>query len=554
MLFGQTIQPSKAPQAIWLDSLQLELNGMPKLTPFNSLDKLQPRYEYLWIFNDGQFIVGTPDSSVRHRFALPNPVTQKANGTSYPTGLYSDTGDRPPKIVVSNDIPIPTVTNGDPLQAQQTIEDPSSFLRLEKNHTNLVPDDTTVWILSFRNIFKAGTLNGNLFLFHDSPIEQIYTNPETKEEIRSISMDKDGKTQFGEFDFERMLLYFDNIENNTYSIDSLLSSGVNSKYKRALIWNFEELAPGAEKRLFLQFHNDTALLDKFPAELEGATHFLAMFVALETGNNPVGLSDEDRQLVDELGLQGFLDSIEIHQNQVPPSTDDLIVTTPYAFMERPTGNIIVDLMEVETRLSKAHDPNHMRIDACGCPEEGAGAQMLVATVDFVNDGNARTENIFVTIAIPEEVNFNSISGTPVSFFPPLNPLALNADVVLTMDEASREITWEFRSFSLNTTQVKGVGHPDTKGQIVFTMLTNEGVDIKDVPAMQACINFYDNAEDEVCTVPATPNIVTESDGNSILECSACRLPPAPVTGIPWWIWLIILLALGIVAWAVWENQ
>ena len=36
-----------------------------------------------------------------------------------------------------------------PVRAMDIEGEESSYIRLEKNHLNLVPDDTTVWILSF---------------------------------------------------------------------------------------------------------------------------------------------------------------------------------------------------------------------------------------------------------------------------------------------------------------------------------------------------------------------------------------------------------------------
>jgi hypothetical protein len=554
-LFAQEIVIVKTDDVNLKDTMTWRLQNMPALTPLNSNDKLQPRYDYLWIFNDGDYIVGTPDATVKDRSGLSSPATAK--GTSYPTGLYSDKNDRPPKIVVSPDFNIPSTTNSDPYTPVRALDDEeynTSFLRLERNHVNLVPDDTTIWILSFRNILEFTPLSGEVYLFYDSPIDKIYTNPRTKEEVRTRSKDAGGDTQFGEFEYQDKLIYFDGIDNTTYFIQEVITTPLNANYKKAVVWRFDTLQPGVEKRLFIQFRNDENLLNKFPADEEGATRFLAMLVASTTGNEtPPNVSNEDAKLITGLGLDRFIEGIPAQQ-EAPLISDDIFeFGEPYQTMEGP-GELLIDVEEVETRLSKAHDPNHMRIDACGCPPQGDGEQLLLATVDFVNDGNARTENIYVQIEIPEEINFNSIADDPISFFPPLDPAATFASVTLERDEAARTITWVFTSFSLNTTKMMGVGHPDTEGQIVFTMLTNTGVDIKDVPEMWACINFSTDPNDEVCTIPVVPNIVEEGDDNSILQCSECKLPPPPSPTLPWWIWLIILLALGIVAWAVWENS
>ncbi|MEN0004678.1 MAG: hypothetical protein AAF798_11055 [Bacteroidota bacterium] len=564
-LFGQTLEPSKTVSAD-PGKIAWELSGMPELVPFNSNDKLQPRYSHLWFFNDGNFIVGTEDTLVIHQSGATQQAEKKKGHTSS-TGLYTDTNDRPPKIVISPDIDQATTTSQG-YTPTEAITDSTAFIKLEKEHVNLVPNDTTIWILSFRNLLPNTPLVGQLYLFYDAPIEQIYIDPKGKKESRELAKNASNEVNYGSFEYERKWLFFDGVDPITYTIDTFNFPSLASDYRKALVWSFSKLTNDAEKRLFLQFKNDENLLKKFPANKMGATKFMAVFVAdttvLDAAALEPALTAEEGERIENLGLSTFIRNVPEYLTYNFEDEPEIIDTTVETTTPLNTsnllgnlGNLIVDIQEVETRLSKAHDPNYMRMDACACPPEGEGEQLLVTTVNFVNDGNARTEDIFVKISIPEEIDFNSIDPTPVSFFPPLDPAAINSSVTLSKNEATREITWTFEAFSLNTTKAMGVGHPDTEGRIVFTMLTNKGVDIKDVPSMWACINFSDDPQDEVCTPEVAPSLV-EDDVDGILQCGECVLPPAPIIPegetMPWWIWLIILLAFGVAAWAIYETR
>ena len=96
-LFTQTITPQDSP-----DSTELSLVDMPPLKSFTAFKAPIPYYQFLWIFNDGQFINGTRDSVVHHIYDIGAEASDDVEARVYSTGTYSDNGnDPPPKLVVN---------------------------------------------------------------------------------------------------------------------------------------------------------------------------------------------------------------------------------------------------------------------------------------------------------------------------------------------------------------------------------------------------------------------------------------------------------------------
>lgn len=560
--FAQTLEPVKiidpTASAALEDSLLLELSDMPELTKLNGVNAEAPRYSYLWIFGDGNFLNGSPDSILSHRYEVPAvPSPQDVfEAKVYATGLYGDDGNPPPKIINSNDIKpaFDPAFQGKPHEKTQAVQ--QGYLRLQKNHVNLIPGDTTAWILSIKNNLDDDfSLNGQIYLFYDGLIEKLFVNPKSGDSTYVNSV-IGGTTQYGEFRHDTTLFYFDGIPNFTFYQNNIPDAQLSQNYKKAVFWNYTDLQPGEERHLFIQFRDDPNLLDKFSSKEEGTTRFLAMMTAqtiFDTQGPNFDLTTDDVERVSKLGLNGFLDNAQewIFDTISFPGTPSNFIF----------GDQIADLYEVNSSLKRSHDPNHLKIKGCACPPGSDGAQKLLTSIDFSNDGKASTKNVYVSMEIPAEIQFNSMLDTLLSLHPPLDPTSSGSVVIeRSSDNATRTVTWKLLNFQIDPVVEYGVGHPATYGQIVFTMLTQPGVNLDDIPEMQACIRFDEIDGEAVCTVPVKPVALTAAsegapDLQEILECEECTSPnPGFHLPIPLWLCILLLIILVLIIWIMLSKK
>lgn len=543
-LLAQQVVPFKPDDATQLalkDSLLLRTTSLPLLSPLNAHVLATPRYDYFWLYGDGNFTLGGADSTISHRYKIQ---ASKYDIKTYPTGLYGGGGKPPPKIV-SGDVTVTSAANPNPAGHQVTpAVKENRFIRLQKNHLNIVPNDTTMWVLSYKNGYKQGvTMQGELYLFFNSPIERVLLsrNGDTTILVSNIG----GNDQYGSFKNDTTFFFFPKTLQKTIQLNTASIPGSNqlkNSFKNALLWRFDTLAFGEERHLFIQFKNDENLLSKFP-DLEQAR---VKFLAIMTGDQASALSQEQSAQLNELGITELFTDNGMEYlfgqifTQLNPTGQS---NNPQSF--QPSGNII-DMQMLTPGLSKAHDPNQMRVDVCACPPETDGAQKLFCTVDFVNDGYKATENIYVTVHFPEGVDINSISQIPIKIHPTLQAAAINSRVELERNVADNTITWKFINFAIHSVWEYGEGHPMTYGQIMFTALTKVGTNLADIGDIVACIRFDDPNGNPVCTTPVKPTPMM-ADGSAqsamaqdALQCDACK---SPAGGIPLWLALLIALVI-----------
>lgn len=549
---AQELAPAKVTDPTVLsaleDSVLIELSGMPTLKKLNGVNAEAPRYSYLWVFGDGNFLNGSPDSVEAHRYEVPSSPSPADTFVAkvYATGLYGDDGNPPPKIINSGGIkPTYDATySGKPHQKTKAVQ--QGYLRLQKNHLNLIPNDTTAWILSIKNDSTVSTpISGQVYLFYDGLIEKLYVNPKSGDSTYVNSV-IGGVTQFGEFRHDTTLFYFDGITQRTFRRNNITDGQLSQSYKKALFWNYTNLLPGEERHLFIQFRDDPNLLDKFSSKEEGTIRFLALMTAgstFDTQGPNFNLNDEEVERINKLGLLGFLDNTQ-------EWIYDTVGTQDFTY-----GTQIADLYEVSSSLRSSHDPNHLKIQGCACPPGSDGAQKLLASIDFSNDGKASTKNVFVEMEIPAEIQFNSMLDTLLSLHPPLDPSTAGSVIIERNSDAStRTVTWKLLNFQIDPVVEYGVGHPATYGQIVFTMLTRPGVNLEDIPEMQACIRFDEVDNEAVCTVPVKPVAQVAAtaeapDLQKILECEECTSPnPGFNLPLPLWMCILLLLILIFILW------
>ena len=561
--FTQNIIPTKpddlGPE--FEDSTQLNVINLPMpLLPLNGIKAETPYYRFLWIFGDGNFQYVRDSTAVNHRYAVPASESPKSHDVIlYKNALYG--GGKPPPKRTSTQISSVHQAEFDSIPVENSIAvQPNALLHLQKHMEPLLPSDTSLWILSIKNPDSVGrrSLSGQVYLFFDgvitqSQLYQVEGKNGGKVQVPAKSL---GQTNpnYAEFQLDTTLIYNDEILGTTFQAANIPVSTLQAEYKRNLFWNFSNLAPGEERHIFVQFTVDSLLLDKFSPKRLGGTKLLAMMTVYneDTGQGPgfdFGLTDEDAKRRSELGL----DSVLLTANQGEQNEGWFGNALLEGGFEQPffAATTLVDLMEVNSRLASSYDPNYMQLDACSCPPDTDGAQKMIATVHFENDGLAATRNIFISIEIPEEIQLNSVFDSLLRVYPPLDP-ASSGQIVMDLDQNTRTLTWKLLDFQIESVAQYGAGDPSTFGEITFTLLTEAGVNLEDIPEMQACIRFDEEDNEAVCTLPVKTNQLTEAEvsnteSEAILQCESCDCPPFDfwqwLLSLPWWLAILIVVGL-----------
>lgn len=539
------------------DSIRVDVRNLPPLKPFNAdtsvMAKIAPYYSFLYVFGDGNFVNRSKDSSAVNRYVGEKDVKEKIQASVYATGKYSDEKDPPPKR-------LDTLITGNGGKQNSTNYTKGGALFLQKNHTQLVPGKTTVWILTLRNPKKVdtGPISGMVYLFHDSPVEQLSISKSTPADTTKVPSVIGGVTQYGQFGYQQALFHFPEVYPFTYGLKAVPSAPLNQTYKKALVWQINSLEPGMERHLFIEIANDTLLLDKFSPENLGSVKFMAVFVANSDNSDNVEednisvLTPAKQERVNQLNLPGLF-STDTLLNLLSPM-DSFPPGTEFPFPDFTTSTQIIDFVEVNTLGSRSNDPNFIRIESCTCPPDSPGAQKLYCTVNFVNDGNGATNDIYISVEMPPMIDMNSAFDELLQLHPALQS-GSSGEVIRSI--SGRTVTWHLKNFMLFSSVEMGEGHPSTYGFISFTMLTLPGTDVNSIPEMQACIVFDGN--DPVCTLGAKVTPLSMVDAlakeiNQILECQdGCEMPPQPC---PWWVWVLIalglLLLILLIRW--WRNN
>ncbi len=550
--FAQTIELSNltpTEKAALKDTVRLEAAGFGKAKPFTSAKKnLDAHYEYFWIFSNGNFIQNTRDSAVLQRFEVPSGSGGKLyTAHLYTTANYSDRGDIPPKI--SRDTTIPEGNpNPDPFRVTPAVT--SGYLRLQYNHNNIVPNDTTVWVLSIKNPLKNNPINkfnGEVYLFFNSPVERISSDLTSDSQVFT-PIQSSGKTQYAEFENIGSMVYFDSI-TQTFDMENIQDGLViDSLYQNALFWHLDNMNGEEERHIFIEFKDDPNILDKFGDTERARVKFLA-FLVVDNDNIQPALTDDEASLAQQLQINEL---INIAQEQLSQEIiDDIDPNTPTSFPQFQPGFLLADIYENEPEVAKAHDPNRMEIQACSCPPNSDGAQKLVCSVQFVNDGTIDANSIFIDIDIPEELEINSVFDTLVYLFPPIVAGELGT---VSLNKGSSSIRWTLDGFAIHPDDPNAADDLASTGKITFTILTKPGVNLDDIPEMQACIRFNDETANAVCTLPVKPTPMVEDvkseSSQVLLQCDECDCPPFSIWNLPLWLLILILLVLLLIVWLI----
>lgn len=522
------------------DTSVLRVQGLPQLQALQGVNVPAPTYSYLWIFDDGDYMNMGADSTVHHYYSNLSAAGAH-NPVAYVTGLYGG-GSPPPKMAMPGQPIQPAPTANSP-QVKTNAVKPGAFIELQKNHQNLVPDDSTVWIISIKNNYQGDiSLNGQVYLFYNGVVETA------KDTVTYVPATINGTAQFADFDLETTHIYRNEVLTPTIFLNPIPNTTLRNQYQKAAFWSYNNLRPGEERHFFVRFHNDKNLLSKFPEEQLGRLKFMAVMTINGDTNVDVQLSTGEDKLANRIGLntlftetgQQLRDSLNAY---FPPGQTNGTITF---------GNRILDLAVSTAALAAAHDPNHLDVNACSCPPTSKGAQELLYKVRFSNDGNAPATNVKIRVLLAPEVDINSISHKLISTYPQLNP-----NTISFHKTGTNEVEWELSNVFFQSAKLLGADNPSTYGQIVFKALTLTGTDINNVGVQQACISF--NGGSEVCTTPAkaTPIVGTGSMAGELLKCTDnCKIGADGqwFSRIPLWLLLLLIFLVLLALWAAYRYS
>jgi hypothetical protein len=541
-LSGQTIKF----KLVDTDAVEAEVFGMEAfLKAFKGIDVPEPNIQYLWITNDGQYYFSNhlDGSAVQHRFDPSKLGGGNGAFTTFATVIYSDSDeDEPPKIII-DDTPIGT-TPATPVKVSAVEGD--NFIRLQKNSLNLVPEDTTAFILSVKNNLPDSDflLEGFLVFLYDAPLS-ITTRDLSTSEISSTPLKEEAGTPlFTEFEYQRTLNYEQNIVLFGKP-SSPASTSLNAAFNSAAFYEIKDLEPGDEKHLFVQMRNNQIHLDEVPSGGVGTARFMAVFLANDF-NGEIDLPALPNDLAQKLNAIK-LDALtgQPITFQLPGLQTSVVDTTIDIASYKAIG-----LSEVNSTLSRSHDPNQISLQACDCPADASAAQKIICKVDFENIGSGATEDVLITIPLPESIDATSFSGELITLFP--DSPELREDMDIDIDEENNELSFEFPGLRLQGISPGEDNLLSRTGHIAFTVFTKAGTNISDIPPVQACIVFDTNPP--FCTPESEVELVGsqsshESVADKALSCNTCEVPEENqkyvFMGLPIWLWILILLVIAI---------
>ncbi|HMQ47166.1 MAG TPA: hypothetical protein PKA00_06635 [Saprospiraceae bacterium] len=557
LVSGQTIEFSTQGSQVLLEGSEFEpLKGFI-CAPAARCET--PRHDFLWIFSDGTFLNHHPDSTVLHRYRGPSGNTNVVQAFVRSTGLYTDTDDDVPDLLVDPGSSDPGTFPLSPSASPNDEVEPGKYLKLQSNHSTFIPEDGSFLILSLQNPTDR-FLSGFIFLFYQPIMEESIPLDSINVQLEPY-LTRTGNRIYPNTSYDTYLFY-----NGYFSDDFFLSDddiqlqtlqSINSTafnlgnfHKKVKIWQFGNLPPNTEKHIFIHTKTPVNLLQLAPKTNVGALRLLSA-VMVDTSFSTIDLqsnsgafgssslasfSEEDEQRITDISLDTYLQSLLSNSQLV---------------------NIdLVDIDEYTPIVAKSHDPNYLLLESCACPAQTDGKTSVLATVHFSNEGSASTSDISVSIDFPEAYDVTGLSNL-IDIFP--KPADMSA---VQVSRDGNKVTWDLNGFRLRPEKDFGVGHPATYGYIKFTILTDE-TDTDALPPLQACILFDPETSDPVdtvCTIPVIPikllDVLVDSTSLEILECGQCAAD-GPFTndgnGLPWWLILLLILILGTAAFLILTN-
>ena len=527
--------------------IEAEIIGLDTfLVPFKGDSVPEPRFDYLWITNDGQYYFTNDTSLLTHRFDVSKigGIGNDGGFMTFATPVYSDhEEEEPPKLIIG-DIGI----GGSTVQPDKVKAVPDSgYIRLQKNHLNLVPKDTTVFILTAKNNLAniSIPLNTYILFLYDGPLSIINKNLESNVINANPIKGADTPPIFTAFEPEESFIYYSNSFLESYGGIDLSGLSLGESFKNALLYRLDALGPQEERHIFLQMKNDEVHLDAIPTGGIGGTRFVAVLLATDFQGeiDLPNLTQVEEQIATELKINSLIDQPIIVAN------DDGGTDTLYISDYRPIG-----ISDLYSTVARSHDPNQITLQACECPADADVAQKIICKVDFENTGAGATEDVSIVVPLPAEIDASTFSKELISLFPDSD--ALRNDMNISIDEDHNSIRFDFPGLRLEGKMPGEDNYLGRTGHITFTLYTQAGTNVEDIAPVQACIIFDEN--DPFCTPETSIELIASQEVHAslaplALNCGVCIVPKGPnqptdgivVLGMPLWLLILILLLIGI---------
>jgi hypothetical protein len=531
--------------------VQAELKNMEKyLIPYKGKDVPEPRFDHLWITNDGQYHFTGRDSVVVHKFdaAKVNFPDTESVVSAFATVIYSDTEDDEPPKIIEGTAPINFI-RGQPDRAEAVPD--TGFVRIQKNHLNIVPDDTSVFILSAENNLPDSIfVNAFLLFLYDAPLSIINRDLESSTISSNPIRGLDSPTYFTEFKIDTSLYYSYDISQPTEMDFDISDRSIGESFQKVKLYSVTEMEPGVEYHIFPQVKNEQVYLEQIPSGGIGGTRFMAVLMVEDFGSNsiPFILSDEEQDLLNEIKFNSLTDEpLEYINND--GGTSQIVLSGPNSNFR------VVGVSELYSTVARSHDPNQIQLQACECPANTDAVQKIICRVDFENIGAEATKDVSIRIPFPEEIDVNTYDLSLISLFPDSEPLREAMDIKIEAE--NNELIFDFPGLRLEGKSPGADNFLNRTGHITFEIYTKPGTNVADIPFVQACIIFDKN--EPFCTPEAFVELVGnqtvhESLAELALDCGKCVIPAAgnntstdgyTLLGMPLWLLLLIIVIIAI---------
>lgn len=541
------------------DSIVFTLKDLPTQTKVVATEDVKPSFRYFYIFGDGNFSIANnikTDHTTAHRYPDPLSFASVPPGyftRAYGIGIYSN-GDRPPRPSRTGMVSSTTNTGVyGPVAPKQRMVDTTAFLHLFP-HADAKMGEPLIYVLSFRNRLPTTISNSDLYVFFDG-------------EIREVLTDKTGKAtevktnKFGSFPLKETLVHTSRADNRGKYYATALPPATRTQYKSALAFNINNLAPGEEERIFLEFTVDSLNFAAFNGKNKAKVDFSAVLYTQDQALlQQQFIGDRDAAFLSKIGFSEL--AVQLAENapdriySYNALRDSTVIGENGDSAEVSAFGSVLDVFTHSVSLVKGHDPNFLHAAACSCPNT-QGRKKLFITLHAENDGQAPVSQVYFDMTLPDGLTASDIVGRPYAHHPMRADSEINSlDSISFTVLDDKHVRWHFRSLHIPSIQEYGTGDPRTFVEISFMAFTDVEPSTLDNQLI-TCVRFDSPTNEPVCTYPVKVSLVGDTDLDTtlsgLMDCGTCAEDPNPSPctfwGLPCWVWgLLLALLILIVLW------
>lgn len=523
----------------------------PPLLSMKSHGNVKPFYRLLYIYGDGNFVLDTvqyhvDERAYQYNFESPTLGLPPANARLYTVSGYSG-GQEPPQRLKAGNIARPTAAPAAVAPFTSKVAS-GRYLHLQRN-ADAKPDDTLVYIVSFKNI-SPSIFDGNILFFYNSKLRQVNAlgNATTLSSFASLTHK------------ESLLYRWVRTDYGQYS--KFAGVPLGQQYNNAATFALQGVPPGQEVHLFVELVVDPSMESQIVDTASIEMDLMAVAISGPNSQAPPALSGQEVESLNSAGLQSLMASFGSGSfldegTSYSPAQDTIFSMGSDYSPGLSEGLRAIDSYTSTMALVRAHDPNYLQAFACACGESGQ-RKKVVFKVHSENDGFAPTSNVYIDMKLPAGVTADDIITTPFWVHPGNDPASVN--FVKIADDSVR---WEMPNFLIfprleyDANDFRGKPDSSTFAEITFFAYVDDPAAIDSI---QACIRFDSVNNDAVCTAPTKIRLVN-GGGANLLSCGDCpRIEevvgcvwPHPCAW-PWWLWLLAGLLLLLMLIIIWRRR